>query len=71
MVYPNPASNTLHLEGDFENGQVSIFDLTGRKVYQGDYQHEISVGNLNNGMYLLNIITEEGQVINQKFIIEK
>ena len=71
VVYPNPASNTLHLEGDFGDGQVSIFDLTGRKVYQGDYQHEISVGNLNNGMYLLNIITEEGQVINQKFIIEK
>ena len=71
VVYPNPASNTLHLEGDFGNGQVNIYDLTGRKVYQGEYQQEISVRNLNNGLYFLNITTEEGQVINQKFIIEK
>ena len=71
VAYPNPASNTLHLEGDFEGGQVNIYDLTGRKVYQGEYQHEIPVSNLNNGLYFLNIVTERGQVINQKFIIEK
>ena len=71
MVYPNPASDVLHLEGDFENGQVSIYDLIGRKVYQGEYQNIIEVGQLDDGMYLLNVTTEEGQVINQKFIIRK
>ena len=70
-VYPNPASDMLHLEGDFENGQVSLFDLTGRKVYQGMYQHNIAVDNLNNGMYFIQVVTAEGQVINQKFIISK
>ena len=70
-LYPNPVSNMLHLEGDFENGQVSLFDLTGRIVYQGEYQHEISVNNLHDGLYFVQIITTEGQVINQKFIIHK
>ena len=70
-VYPNPASDMLHLEGDFENGQVSLFDLTGRIVYQGVYQHDIAVSNLNNGMYFIQVVTAEGQVINQKFIISK
>ena len=70
-IYPNPVRNTLHLEGAIDGAQVCIFDLTGRKVFQGDYQKEISVDRLNNGLYFLNVITNEGQVINQKFIIEK
>lgn len=70
-LYPNPASNTIHLEGDFENCQVSIYDLLGRKVYQDEYQDEISVSGLNSGLYLISIVTTEGLVINQKFLIEK
>ena len=70
-VYPNPASDMLHLEGDFEGGQVSLFDLTGRRVYQGEYQHNIAVSNLNDGMYFIQVVTPEGQVINQKLIISK
>ena len=70
-LYPNPASSTLHLEGDFENSQVSIYDLLGRKVYQAEYQGEISVSGLNSGLYLLSVVTAEGLVINQKFLIEK
>ena len=70
-VYPNPASDMLHLEGDFEGGQVSLFDLTGRRVYQGEYQHNIAVSNLNDGMYFIQVVTPEGQVMNQKLIISK
>ena len=70
-LYPNPASTTLHMESDFAGGQISIFDLTGRKVYKGEYQQEIAVSHLSNGLYFIQVITAEGQVINQKFIIEK
>ena len=71
QLYPNPVRSTLHIEGNVSGGLVSIYDLTGRKVYQGDYQSEISVSGLGNGLYFLHIVTAEGQVINQKFIIEK
>ena len=70
-LYPNPVGNTLHIESDILDGQVNIYDLTGRKVYQSIYQTEIPVDQLNDGMYFLNIITSEGLVINQKFIIRK
>ena len=70
-LYPNPASNVLYLESQIENGQVSIFDLTGRKVYQGEYQTTIPVDQLTDGMYFLSVTTNEGQVINQKFLIRK
>lgn len=70
-LYPNPANSALHLEGNFESGSVCIYDLTGRKVYTGEYQPTIPVEQLNDGMYLLSVTTGEGQVINQKFIIRK
>ena len=70
-LYPNPAQSTLHLEGNIKGGQLCIFDLTGRKVYQSEYQTEIPVNQLNDGLYFLNITTNEGQVINQKFVIRK
>ena len=71
QLYPNPVGNTLHIQGNIHGGQVSIYELTGRKVYHSEYQPEISVSQLNDGLYFLNIITESGQVINQKFIIRK
>ena len=70
-LYPNPASQVLHLESNFDKGQISIYDITGHKVYQGEYQHEISLSNLNDGLYFIQIITAEGLVINQKLIIRK
>ena len=70
-LYPNPASDMLYLESQIESGQVTIFDLTGRKVHQGEYQTTIPVDQLTDGMYFLSITTNEGQVINQKFLIRK
>ena len=71
VVYPNPVSNILHIQSDIEGGQLSIYDLMGRMVYQSEYQAEIPVSQLNDGLYFLSITTSEGQVINQKFIIRK
>lgn len=71
VLYPNPASSTLHLDGDIQDGQVRIYDLTGRRVFEGEFQSEIPVGQLNDGMYFLSITTAEGQVFTQKFIIKK
>ena len=71
VLYPNPASSTLHLDGDINDGQVCIYDLTGRRVFEGEYQSEIPVSQLNDGMYFLSITTAEGQVFTQKFIIKK
>ena len=70
-IYPNPASQVIRLEGQFENAQVAIHDLTGRKVIQTEYKSEIVVNQLLDGMYFLNITTADGQVITQKFIIRK
>lgn len=70
-LYPNPAVNTLYIESPIENGHMCVYDLMGRKVLESEYQTEIPVGRLNNGIYLLSITDNDGQIINQKFIIRK
>ena len=72
-LYPNPVTNTLNVSvsDDVEIVQTYIFDLTGRKVYQGRFEKTIAVNDLTNGLYLLSLTTANGQVINQKFIISK
>lgn len=73
QLYPNPASSTLHIGGLTNNQpcQISIYDLTGKRIYQSSYEEEISVEGLNDGMYFISVTTTEGQVFTQKFIISK
>lgn len=67
-VYPNPAPNKqvtlLYDTKDLSagKGQVQIFDLSGRKVYEteiaksaGFYKKELNLSHLNSGVYLLNL----------------
>jgi uncharacterized hydantoinase/oxoprolinase family protein len=64
-VYPNPASDVVAIKGT--NGStftsVQAFDITGRAVYASDATGNslsIDVSNWNNGIYLVQIATENG-----------
>jgi hypothetical protein len=64
-VYPNPASDVVAIKGT--NGStftsVQAFDITGRVVYASDATGNslsIDVSNWNNGIYLVQIATENG-----------
>ena len=55
-IYPNPASDVLHLKGlPCEAVDYSIFDAMGRKVATGTSTGSISVAELREGLYLLQI----------------
>lgn len=75
-IYPNPVDYQLNFE---YNGNVliaDIYNLMGQKVFQYNYQnnnsHQINksldVNELSSGVYLLQIKTEDGQIVNSKFI---
>ena len=64
-VYPNPSSDLVAIKGT--NGSmftsVQAFDITGRVVYASDATGNslsIDVSNWNNGIYLVQIATENG-----------
>lgn len=73
-VYPNPAMNFVKVEYKSEGNtsmQYSIYDITGRLMTSNTLAQDglIDVSNLRSGNYILNFITNEGHIMNEKLII--
>lgn len=57
-LYPNPASDVVHLKGigENENWQYNIFDIQGKKLAEGQLQSQsFDVRQLPAGMYFLEL----------------
>ena len=62
-IYPNPVRGNLHIKADIEIQSVQLVDLLGQVVYSSmvnDMMHEVNVSGLNNGIYIVQILTNEG-----------
>jgi hypothetical protein len=64
-VYPNPATDHINVLFDIQaDAKISIFDMSGRMVYNqqlntnGFNQHTISINQLQNGIHTIIIETE-------------
>ena len=72
-VFPNPAQNSLQIEyPGLEQNEAGykIIDLSGKIIQQGKLSsNRIDVSGIKKGVYLLNL-TIEGNLLNQKFLIE-
>jgi uncharacterized delta-60 repeat protein len=70
VVYPNPVKDILHLQlNNFSTLQsVKIYDLQGKIVLQ-DTKDNLNLSNLSNGLYLIKVITSDGE-FTKKFIKE-
>jgi len=60
-IWPNPAKEIINVQlpEDIQNGTISLFDYTGRQVYQQNVQNgninSISTGAFASGVYLLKV----------------
>jgi polyhydroxybutyrate depolymerase len=70
-IYPNPSSNQLTIETDEqENYQVQLLDLQGSILQKSTIfgaQKTLDISNFPNGIYILRLSSEKGQV-NKKFV---
>jgi len=70
-VYPNPASSTLHITGVNNGSQITVYDVSGRQVMTGSFIDVIDISHLNNGLYLLSVTTDDGNMVIKKFMVKK
>lgn len=65
QLYPNPSSNFIVLNKQFEGKVVAIYNIQGRKVISESYDgSNMSIQHLDNGVYFIQ--TENG--FRQKFV---
>ncbi len=77
-IYPNPNNGQFTLglaSGTQEKVQVSVFDLSGRLVYEKEFEpsnsfeKQINLGNVQSGVYLMNISSGNSNTT-KKLIVE-
>lgn len=75
LIYPNPATDYIYIKSDNEIQEMRIMDINGRIMKQDIIGHQIqlykmNIAELQNGMYILNILFKNGNTINHKLIVQ-
>lgn len=66
-VFPNPANNQVKVEGANIN-QIMIYNMVGQMV-ETTTETTINTASYNNGVYILRILTNEGNTVTKRVII--
>ncbi len=64
-VYPNPTTNKVYVNGEYENARISLISTDGRIVYVSEKENRysnIDVSQYERGMYILKLETSKGTV---------
>lgn len=67
MLYPNPTKTTLNFKTEQNISAIKIIDIKGRSTTPTYDNNKIDVSTLANGVYLIEVTTENG-VLREKFI---
>ena len=76
-IYPNPNNGDFFIQnnGKSENVDIHVFDIQGKEIYNSilnlntGSSEMISLGDLNKGMYIIHMNTNEGRKV-QNIIIQ-
>ncbi|HEY9115431.1 MAG TPA: T9SS type A sorting domain-containing protein [Bacteroidales bacterium] len=70
-IYPNPASGKTTIESEMTMKRVSIFTVTGQKVYEialDQNKLDLNIDFLKSGLYMVQIETEQGSNAKKLFV---
>ena len=68
ILYPNPTNGILNI-GNENLTKIQIFDLTGSIIKEFNPSSQINLSNLDKGIYLIKLISEDG-ILTDKILIK-
>lgn len=68
-LYPNPASDFVNINSKLKIKSWEIYDLSGKQILKGN-SNKINVANFIKGVYLINILFENGKNVSKKVSIK-
>ena len=69
-LYPNPTTGQFTVEGA-NVAKVEVYNLVGQKVHEAEGQVvNINAADWNKGIYLVNIIEQNGAVVTKKLVVK-
>jgi len=73
IIYPNPSSTEISFNLNISNTEnVKLFDINGKLIYASSIINQnntvtINIENLDNGLYFINVIDNNGTFRRSKF----
>ena len=70
MVYPNPFTNSIHIESTTAFKTMELYDVLGKQIISKSFENQLDTSKLAQGIYLLRLITQDGEVLVKKVVKE-
>ena len=69
QIFPNPATDLIRIKTDLRQGNIEVFDYSGRVVLQKEFStyDPVDISLLRSGMYIVRLISGN-KTVQQKFI---
>lgn len=67
-IYPNPAKERIYVETEKAIHLLEVFDISGKVLVSEKRSNLISIGSLENGVYILKIKLNDGNIVAKKVI---
>ncbi len=67
-IYPNPVADELNIQSDTEYDSATITNLAGQTMFFTVSNNKIAVGSLAKGLYIIDLVSENGATEKAKFI---
>ena len=71
----NDQQGNLHIKGVDQKASVEIYSILGSRVFtatfEGNGNNSIAVPNVKTGIYIVRLLTENGQSISKKMVFKK
>lgn len=63
-IYPNPATDVVFIQNcDEKDAEYVIYNAMGQEVKRGTTNHQISISDLNKGLYIIKIGGKSGKLV--------
>ncbi len=69
LIYPNPSSELINVNAKFH--QLVISDLNGKVIMNRAESRQIDISQLGSGVFFVQLMDENGEVIHQQRLIKK
>ena len=68
-IYPQPASQNIHIESNHEFESYEIYDVNGKLIQKDSFSSLIDVESIPSGIYFMKLYDQYGNFSNKKILI--
>jgi len=71
LIFPNPFKSSITIQSTINVNQINIYSINGQLIYHSSKAiNQVDLGSFPNGLYLIQLITSNGELVSKKLIKE-